>query len=284
MGLPKQPDCLRGRWLMKKLIYYCHFGGIEYLKLLFMSIVSLRLISSYSGDIIVFTDNLTKTRSLFNQTGFDSVKVIKLSSNRPLFNRYKIPEEIARQYDSVMYLDSDIIVLNNPDKILSKVKKDTFHYSTEIDSLIFGKFRTNLKWYGDNYYTADDLKVRPIISSSGLFAFNPSDTVMNFLNLVAENATKVSFEDYIVTGDQPMFCYLLSKSISDLTIDDSLLADTYYVTNGIRVNKRLVVPFIHCNGFTPVQTKVSEMFFLLKKENINTVLLDLIERVIKSQY
>lgn len=267
---------------MKKLIYYCHFGGTEYLKLLFMSIISLRLISSYNGDVIVFTDNLIKTRSLFNQTGFDSIQVKKLNSNRPLFNKYTIPEDILKQYDSVMYLDSDIIVLKNPDQYLSKVKKNTFHYSTEINSLAFGRFRTNLKWYGDNYYTSADLKIKPIISSSGLFAFHPSESIMKFLNLVAENAIKVSFEDYVVTGDQPLYCYLLSKSISELTIDATLLMDTYYVTNGIRVNKKITVPFLHCNGFSPVQTKVSEMFLLLKKENLNNVLLDLIERVIKS--
>lgn len=268
---------------MKKLIYYCHSGGIEYLKLLFMSIISLRLISSYNGDVIVFTDNPVKTRSLFNQTGFDSIQVKKLNGNRPLFNKYRIPKEIADQYDSIMYLDSDIMVLKNPDQFLSSVRKNTFHYSTEINSLIFGKFRTNLKWYGDNYYTIDDLKIKPIISSSGLFVFNPSESVMKFLNLVADNAIKVSFEDYIVTGDQPLFCYLLSKSVSDLTIDSTLLSDAYYVTNGVRVSKRIAVPFLHCNGFSPVQTKVGEMFLLLKKENLNNVLLDLTERVIKSQ-
>lgn len=243
-----------------------------------MSLLSLRFLGCYAGKVLIFTDRLEEATYLLQQFNLQNVEIIHQSVYRPLFTRFHFPQSFMNEYDQVIYLDADIVVQRDMNSLFDHIRPSHLYFSREISEEDFVKRNPSLCWHGDYLYRHED-QFKPLIANSGFFAFGSSDIVSEFFEEIRQYAQIIPDEKYTLFGDQPVFCYLLSRGREGLIVEGDLLDGKQFMTHGFhRLQKRKEM-FIHCSGGYTRKDKIKEMFGYLTTNNFSLENLNLIRKV-----
>lgn len=198
----------------RKIIYFCVYGKDEYYELFLLSIKSLIELGKYDGDILIKTDDIKKCQELvsnFNNNFYYTLIDEKLG----IFNRYNLHENILTNYDSIIYLDCDILTINHVNHLLNRLCESAdFLAYIESDNQNYKKeFSDKYKWWGINYLTYNqhiDNK-NYFLYNSGFFVINNLQNAKFLFNRVIDYR---QFET--ATGDQPFLNLALYNCEMDI--------------------------------------------------------------------
>lgn len=172
---------------MKSLIYYTVGHNRTYIKVLRLSVESLR-VSGYSGDIAVLCDEsfLDECRETLGSDVLYKALPDSKTPEQASMNKLRIFElPDIHSYDCVLFLDSDILVYMSMPPFLEKITNpDCLYVYTESRK---PEDHRNIYWSLGNYTDSDiaDFREREVyVFNAGCFAFVP-DAAMeeHFLNI-----------------------------------------------------------------------------------------------------
>lgn len=194
----------------RQIIYFCVYGKDEYYQCFELALKSLIILGGYVGDILVKTDNENKARDIVG--GFSNKFYFSgIDESLGIFNRYYLHEKILQNYDSVVYLDCDILTIDLVNNVLlSFQEKGDFLAYIETDNKSYTKeYADRYTWWGANYLTYNNK-----IEHNDYFMYNSGFFVINNLNLVLPVFQRIieyrRFETN--TGDQPWLNLALYNS------------------------------------------------------------------------
>lgn len=167
-------DIIASLFAMRHLVYYTIGCKPEYIEMLNISIQSLRTL--YSGDIAVLCDEslLAMCRMRIPDIIYFSVPNSKTGQEASM-NKLKIFDFISEEYDSVLYIDTDILIYGSLDPILHQVidKNLLYVYTESTDHNDHKKIYWSLESYTDEELS--EFKNKSIYPfNAGTFAFVPS--------------------------------------------------------------------------------------------------------------
>lgn len=157
---------------MKKLIYFTLGNNLNYIDLLELCVKSL-LNRDYDGDFLFITDFekeishriKTKNNCFFLNPGVSNL----LGSSANKLKIYSF--EKIQEYDKIIFCDSDILWLKNPDEIFETIQKDQFYMTNENGLMSDDWWGKNLL-VGDEKTIINENKIKGV--NAGFFAFNKS--------------------------------------------------------------------------------------------------------------
>ena len=130
---------------MKNLIYTCVFNNEKYLVLLFLLLESIQLFGNLdeNTDLLIYTSTkfmeIIKNHSLYNDKivffindGYNTID-LALKARLDIFDYELLPN-----YDKILYLDTDIIILKDLNPIFELAEKNII-YATKEGNLIEDK-------------------------------------------------------------------------------------------------------------------------------------------------
>lgn len=168
---------------MKKLIYFCAFfkeGYIELAKLLMTSMIKFGNIGS-DIDILIMTSEEFKTKLENDELAIRlNLKFHIIEANslpEACYSRLRIFEyRNIHEYDKILYIDTDVLVLNDINEL----------FSYEIDDLIYAvEEGGSRKWHYSLYSKYDALHILPKKSfSTGIMLFNNSTIIKELFNSI----------------------------------------------------------------------------------------------------
>lgn len=200
----------------RKLIYFCVYGKDIFYDCFYLSLKSLINFGKYNGDILIKTDNIEKCHKIteeFNNKFYYSEIDISLG----IFNRYLLQEDLLYKYDSIIYLDCDILSINDVNFFLNKTCEDAdFILYIEENNKNYQTNDTNdwwWSWWGINYikYNADIKIDDYLMYNSGFFVINNLQHIQPIFDKIIEYR---QFETY--AGDQPFLNLGLYNSKIDI--------------------------------------------------------------------
>lgn len=200
----------------RKLIYFCIYGSDIYYDCFQLSLKSLIKFDQYTGDILIKTDNIEKCHKItgeFNNRFYYS----QIDSSLGIFNRYSLQEDFLYNYDSIIYLDCDILTINDANIFLNKFSEDAdFMAYIEENNKDYHKDDANnlfWHWWGINYIKhCQEIKTENyLMYNSGFFVINNLQSVKPIFSKIIDYR---QFETY--TGDQPFLNLALYNSKIDI--------------------------------------------------------------------
>jgi len=223
---------------MKKLIYYTVSGNIEYAELLKLSIKSLIDKGNYKDDILIMCDNMIREKLNFNNQQIKYHIYNKVNPNRASGNKLRVYEYDILKYDSILYLDTDILIFEDINYLFEETEKsEKFIISTENNNS-----KLNNENHGGTLMNVYEKEKTKDISgiNAGVFLFK--NTIENI------NILKQTYDTYInganhICYEQPYFNFVLFKNDKfDFSLQKYISHNGY---NEIEKNK----PIIHfCGG------------------------------------
>ncbi|MCG0998827.1 glycosyltransferase [Acetobacter persici] len=240
--------------LFKPLAYYSCFGNGEIISCMEESIYSLFTIGNFSGDIFIITD---QEKIAFSEKLHRYLHRIHLQQANAYdffdftISRYMVYNlSIMDKYSPIMYIDCDIIINEDVNKI--------FHSAMATDKVLFSeefKLDTASPWFGGVHWheAGQDYKLIDSGINSGIFLFKSIEMAKEILFTVVQSMLhsqkiKLSREKGILeTLDQPNLNYVLMSHFSN-NFDVKIL--TQYVSHAANENFAIIplVGFAHFNG------------------------------------
>lgn len=183
------------------LVYFCIYGKQEYYDCFELAVTSLIKLGGYQGDILIKTDDLDKTKSIMNQFNNNCYYSL-IDDYYGIFNRYWLHEDILINYDSIVYLDSDILTVSRVDRLFYEfAEKADFLAYVETDNRAYQKSEAaRYTWWGADYLVSNQK-----IPTEAYFMYNSGFFVINNLKKVRSVFDRIleyrCLETH--TGDQP---------------------------------------------------------------------------------
>lgn len=198
----------------RKLVYFCIYGKEEYYECFYLALKSLIIFGEYTGDILIKTDDIEKCRKISSEFE-NKFHFSQINSELGIFNRYLLHEEFLCEYDSIIYLDCDILTVNNVNKFLNKLcEQGDFLAYIESDNKHYKKeYAHKYVWWGCDYLLHNN-----DISTENYFMYNSGFFIINNLQGIKPIFERVinyrQFEVY--TNDQPLLNLSLYNSKIDI--------------------------------------------------------------------
>lgn len=227
----------------KILIYFCIYGKDEYYQMFELSLKSLIEIGEYTGDILIKTDDMDKVKNIISKiSGSNNFYISKWKEKLEIFNRFDLCENILDKYTTIVYFDSDILVINplTPDFWNYIIQGDISTY-IELEGIDFND--ENMDWFAlphlqfvkniSNFYTFN----------SGFFAINNLEKVRESF----DNIINYRVFERKKFGDQPYF----NMSLYNANLDVKALKRDRYLSfsRSIQENFRHINNILlHYNG------------------------------------
>jgi predicted O-methyltransferase YrrM len=220
---------------MKNCIFICVFKNIDYVNLLYLLLESIFIYGNLSDDtdILIYTStefmNMIKDSSLFHKSikfeindTYDSV--VKACCSR--LDLFSLPS--VDNYNRILYLDTDILIKGDINKVFKIVEKDILYVLEEgtITDECWGNFL--FKETMNNYPDKSAF-------TSGILLFNKCDKIKELF----ENINKHMSIDYIPSSciDQPYIVYNAFKY--DLFDNKKMME--FVVNNDFNINSDKVI-------------------------------------------
>jgi len=179
---------------MKKLVYYLIYGdNNKFYDMLIVSLKSLLINGLYNDDILIISDdneNINIYDKIINELPYIKkyLSVININMNefigsKALYKFYIYKYDKINNYDILMYIDTDIIVVNNINSIFEK-SDNRFSFSME---------KIITKNYGccTGFCLLTDEEKEKIdkteFINSGLFIFKPTNINLNLCKIIFDS-------------------------------------------------------------------------------------------------
>lgn len=175
---------------MSKLIYFTLGYNLDYLNLTKLCIDSLYK-NGYDGDFLFISEFENK---ILEKIEFQKKPYFIFSKNENLFqssaNKFKIYQfEKIKNFNKILFCDSDILFLKNPDILFDKIKEDKIYLCKETDLIAH-------ELWGGNLINDDERKdicqKRIYGMNAGLFGFknNMVDVFKKLEDYMLDNIDK----------------------------------------------------------------------------------------------
>lgn len=240
--------------IFNPLVFYTCFGNGEIIACTEESIYSLFTIGNFPGDVLIITDQekiefSEKLKPFLNRIH------LKQANAYDFFDftifRYMIYNiEEARRYSPIMYMDCDIIINEDINKV--------FHSAMATDKVLFSeefKIDGASPWFGGVHWheAGQDYELMDCGINSGIFLFKSTETAKSLLFTVVQSMlhsqnVKHSREKHILeTLDQPNLNYVLMAHFPN-DFDAKIL--TNHVSHAANENFSNIklAGFAHFNG------------------------------------
>jgi len=192
---------------MRQMIFVCVFHDPKYVRLLVMFLESLFMngrIQTATTDVVIYTSSTFRTWLEQNSRWYDRLlfvvedgKTSARSACRARLDVFDLP--ITRGYDAILYMDTDILVLNDVNPIFAMLKDDLLYAIEE------GPIEHNF-WGGVLF--GDELRRYPKDQkgfNSGVLLFRNSPTMQRLFRDIRQDMMERPFE--LGLHDQPYFNY-----------------------------------------------------------------------------
>lgn len=220
---------------MNNLVYYSVGYNSNYNKLLILSVYTLKLY--YTGDILIIT-NYENSIILKQNNLFDGINFMIIDDNNEKFisasNRYRIFEyEKFYNYDSILYLDCDTLIINSIDEIFKKtIKNKCINIVEEKDENGIPKLMNSDNFFGRHLFNNLELKKfkDKFGLNSGVFCLpttkESNDIFNKIYNKALNDFNKEEMQNVCNSwGDQPYFNYILFTSDYYFSMDECFILD-----------------------------------------------------------
>jgi hypothetical protein len=212
---------------MSKLIYFTLGYNVEYLNLTKLCVESLYK-NGYDGDFLFiseFEDKILENIEFIKKPYFlfsKNENVFQSSANK--FKIYKFDQ--INNFEKVLFCDSDILFLKNPDNLFDRIKENKIYLCKETDLMSHELWGGNL---------IDDLEKNEIEKkqiygmNAGLFGFknNMIDIFEKIEDFMLKNMDKGN-----ACLEQPFLnVYLYRNNLYDDSFSDEVTAKGYHMIN-----------------------------------------------------
>lgn len=234
---------------MNKLVYYSIGYNVNYNKLLELSLISLKLY--YTDDILIISDEKNikylKNKKIFNDPKISFMILDSSNIFNSTLNKMKIYEyEKFNNYDSILYLDCDTIVIKNLDIIFENTKNlNKILITEEIDNITNIKnFNMNADFFSgfmlfdeNDKKTINDNNIKGL--NTGVFCLPTTDKTKQILHKMCNHyINNYNLNIIYNTLEQPYMNYYLFKDIYYYTINKYVkIIHLYLISDIIFVNK-----------------------------------------------
>jgi lipopolysaccharide biosynthesis glycosyltransferase len=200
---------------MKNLIYVCVFNNDKYLKLLFLFLESLHLYGKLdeNTELLIYTSSqfveIIKNNSFYNDKIHFFTNDNYNSSDLALKARLDIfSYENIDNYQRILYLDTDILILKDINKLFDLIEENIIYALREGD-LISDKY--SYMYGGLALFTEEEIDnyEDKTCFSSGVMLFNNCNEIKNLFIIVKEHI--INRNVMFGTGDQPYIVYNAKK-------------------------------------------------------------------------
>jgi predicted O-methyltransferase YrrM len=206
---------------MKNLIFVCIFNNENFIKLLYLLLESIYIFGAINSDthILIYTSeeymNIIKKSSLYSKNIIFSINNNYNSVNlgcRARLDLFELINEqnqdrISDNYEKILYLDTDILIKNNINKIFDLVSEDKI-YALEEGSID----DENTSWGSSLFLNNNEIDNYEDKSafSSGVMLFKNSTVIKNLFNIIKEHINTENISEKWF-HDQPYIVYNAMK-------------------------------------------------------------------------
>lgn len=185
----------------KRIIYFCVYGNEKYYSMFEMALNSLVKFGKYSGDILIKADDHLMVNDILSRNHIENkIYLSQFKEELGLFNRYDLHEDFLKKYDSIVYLDSDVLTISPlTEEFWNCISQgDISIYSELTDQKII--HTSTYKWFGFKHIVDNSNFEKFNLFNSGFFSINCLDKLrVAFQNILDY---RIFCREY---GDQPFF-------------------------------------------------------------------------------
>lgn len=242
----------------KNLIYITLFHNEDYIKLLYILLESIYIYGELneSSDILIYT-NTNFMNKIRNSSLYNDKLIFKINDNiqnkeEASITRYDIFDlNIIDNYAKILYLDTDIIVIKNIQKIFDLVLENKIYVMEE------GSINDEVNYWGKDLFIKNNINFNNYNDlsafSSGFILFNNCEEVKNLFKVVKDDLMNINKEKY-ECYDQT---YLIYHSFI-LNLYNNKLLNDFVSTNDIHIySNKSVLHF--AGGFGNFELKYNKM-------------------------
>jgi predicted O-methyltransferase YrrM len=206
---------------MKNLIFVCVFNNEKFIKLLYLLLESIYIFGAINLDthILIYTSeeymNIIKNSSLYRDNIIFSINNNYNSVDLACRARLDLFELVNEQnqdrildnYEKILYLDTDILIKNDINKIFDLLLEDKI-YALEEGSIDSG----NTSWGSSLFLNNSEVNNYEDKSafSSGVMLFKNSTVIKNLFNIIKEHINSENISERWF-HDQPYIVYNAMK-------------------------------------------------------------------------
>lgn len=212
----------RKRSLLKlnPLVYFCVFGSDEYYKCAALSIISLRKFGLYSGKIFLISDRSQEDTLKFLPLDFQfNIEVKECSNKSPIFERYKIYIYDVEKYNPIFYLDTDIIVGGDINKIIKDAlcSEDFCLYreaNCSVKKIDESEWDIGTNWFGGWMFARNsEIGTLPFWkATSGIMIFSDHGETKKIFDMICSVGRLTRQHEIDRFGDQPVMNYVTTQN------------------------------------------------------------------------
>ena len=263
---------------MKNLIYTCIFYNKQYIDMLYLLLESIYIYGNLNDniDILIYTN--TEFKNTICESIFNCKNIIfEINDNYTVltdafFARLDLFDfNIINNYNKILYLDSDIIIIDDINKIF-ELNINNIIYANEEGSID----NTTSEAWGCSFFKNDlDKYEDKTAFSSGVLLFNNHNIIKNLFEEI-KNHVKNDKEKDILNEfhDQPYFVYHCKKNN---LIDNKLLNNFIKDNLGdflMNNNEDIILKNDYFNSLNNDQKYSAKEYIKSRKLNINNILND----------
>jgi hypothetical protein len=236
----------------EKLIFVTVFFEKKYIYLLYLLLESLYVYGNLDNNtkILIYTSfdfkNIIENSSLYtNYIIFhinDNFKIVNEAYSARL-DLFEIP--IVTQFKKILYLDCDIIIINDINKIFDLILDNLIYVKSEgfIDNKILNEFSEKIDFWGNSFFEKDNINYDNNSGfSSGILLFNNSSEVKDIFKVIKNHILedrKNNCEHKFY--DQPYIVYYCKKHklIKEGSLDNYIDSDIGDMANNILLDENI---------------------------------------------
>lgn len=200
------------------LVYYTLGFNEVYLKMLYLSIISLNKYNTIDAIVICDETLLEKCQEILKQ--FDNVKIYSCTGCHDAMSSSMKKLEIfsydITKYEKILFVDCDILIHLNLDNIFENIKQNKLYAYNEEKRFLFHI----MPFHSLRDYTGDELKFlydnNVKVFNAGLFGFLNNEVMKqhfdNILNMVENFTGEYYYEQSFMNK------YFNLKNLTDLTV------------------------------------------------------------------
>jgi predicted O-methyltransferase YrrM len=265
---------------MKNLIFVCVFNNEKFIKLLYLLLESIYIFGSINENtnILIYTSeqymNIIKDSSLYSEyiifsinNNYNSVN-LACRARLDLFDLLDLTgqKSIINDYDKILYLDTDILIKNDINKIFDLLSEDKIYAleegSIDSENTSWGSF---LFLNNNEVHNYEDKTA----FSSGVMLFKNSESIKKLFNTIKEHINFQNISE-LWFHDQPYIVYNAMK----YNLSNNKVLKEYVALNDYDIyNNKSIIHFCGAPGVCDHKlVNMTNYMNIIKDFNINNII------------
>ena len=223
----------------KKLIFISIFFDKKYINLLYLLLESLYVYGNLDDDtnILIYTSTEFKN-IIYNSNLYSNHIIFHINDNYNIINEAYTARldlfdiKLVENYSKILYLDTDIIIISDINKIFDLLVDETVYAKKEgtVDNNFFDTNGQQINFWGNSFFTDDDIASYNDLSgfSSGVLLIPNNEQIkkifLDIKNHILEDRKNNNEHKFY---DQPYIVYHFKKNnmFNNIILDDYVVSD-----------------------------------------------------------